>query len=32
MREWAEFEYLSAFGKKIFQTFFDLPIDKSPKM
>jgi hypothetical protein len=32
MRQGAEFEYLSTFGKKIFQTFFDLPIDKSPVM
>ena len=32
IREWAGFEYLFAFGKKIFQTFFDLPIDKSPVM
>jgi hypothetical protein len=32
MRQGAEFEYLSAFGIKIFQTFFNLPIDKSPVM
>jgi len=32
MRQGAEFEYLFTFGIKIFSTFFDLPIDKSPVM
>jgi hypothetical protein len=32
LRQGAEFEYLSTFGIKIFSTFFNLPIDKSPKM
>jgi len=32
IRDWAEFGYLFTFGKKIFQTFFNLPIDKSPEM
>jgi hypothetical protein len=30
MRQGAEFEYLPTLGKKIFSTFFNLPIDKSP--
>lgn len=31
-RKGAEFGYVNYFGKKYFQTFFILPIDKSPKI
>jgi hypothetical protein len=32
VRQGAGFEHLSTFGIKIFQTFFNLPIDKFPVM